>query len=229
MRYRIFVAMLVIILVIWMSMGCSNKSNPESSQENPPQLPTPIHLYVPTGAPVNVKTPVQATNNLLNTYYSYFTFAKLVEPRKEGNIWVWTATNQQLTVKVTAEKLSDGSIRWKVYLNGSDGQNTYNNWLFMEGTADAEFKNGNWTVYDFNTQGVAGTLVFHTDGNGNFSAEITSGTEKLDIENNKDNSGSLKIYENNILTLEAQWDANGGGWWKEYDQAGNVTNQGNWS
>lgn len=222
--------MVAIIIIVALALtGCSKEESATGPEETPPQLPELIQLSVPANAPAAVQAPVTTTNALINSFSFYLNIAKLAQPQKEGNLWVWSGSNQGLTVRVTAEVLPNGDVQWKAILNGSDGQNVYNNWLAVQGTTNADFSRGDWTVFETNTQTVAATFSWQTDSNGNLTATFISGSEKLIVVNNTDNSGTLQSFSDNVLIFEAAWQADGSGWWKQYDLSGNVTDEGTWS
>ncbi|MEZ4687736.1 MAG: hypothetical protein R3B47_17235 [Bacteroidia bacterium] len=71
-----------------------------------------------------------------------------------------------------------------------------------------------WTV----TGQDAGTMEWNDYGSG----------EKQVITWKADGSGTLNIYENNVLTYESSWNADGTGSYKEYDAQGLLQDAGTW-
>lgn len=227
-RTVLFLLLFALILAI----GCSKEdnNNPVAPNEQPPQVSTIPVVQVPTAAPAPIQQQFTLLNQFTTFWYNTFTFLPNVQPVHQGNTWTWMAVNGQLTVTITATEQENDSVYWKVVLNGSDNQGSYQNWVAMDGTLSRDGTSGNWTFYNLNSSEVSATCQWSKDENNNFTAtiEIPSAGERVELSVQADGSGQAVIYQNNVKYLEVGWNADGSGWWKEYDDQGNLVNQGNW-
>lgn len=66
-----------------------------------------------------------------------------------NGVWTYSVTDDGVTVTITAAKQSDGSYRWTVKMNGTDGTDgtVYANWTAMEASSSADGKSGSVTIY----------------------------------------------------------------------------------
>lgn len=57
---------------------------------------------------------------------------------------------------------------------------------------------------------------------------FSSDDSKYEVKSNKDLSGSVKFYTSNSLVSEISWDREGNGIWKDFDESGEIVEEGEW-
>lgn len=220
----------VLVLSLVLTFACSKKKNSTEPENNtPPALPQQTSSNVPNNAPDHVKGMAAAADAFATSGYGYMAMGYGGQGVQNGNTWTWATTVEAMTVTVKSTLNDDGSSNWQVILNGTDGVNTFNNWVMMAGQVSADQKSASWTVYETGTQTVAATWTMVIDDNGNVTKTIVSGTMKLVSVSNTDGSGSLKEYQNDNLSFEASWGSDGAGSWTAYNADGSVADSGPWT
>jgi hypothetical protein len=219
-------------------IGCSkNDKSPTQPQNTAPLLPS-IAFNGPNTSSQDpnaqqAKLHIQTINGYTNILAP---FAGL-QATLNGNSWTWTYNVQNLMATLTATQQSDGSYYWKLVLNGTDpNTNTaYNNWTAIDGTTSAGGKNGNFKGYSPNTTTLLAEFAWSTSLNGvltgTFKLYDNTGavTSQIDIVNNSDGSGEVRLSTAGTLSFKAVWLANGSGQWWKYDANGNQTATGSWT
>ena len=225
----------ITILAVVGLVACSSSSPTETEQDKAPDLPdlNKLKVTVPQGAPPQVQGIALAANGFIAAGYGWIGQASSTNPTGSGGSYQWSVTQNGLTLTIKADVQSDGSVKWTVTLNGTDPNSgtTYNNWVALSGSTDAEGKNGQFTIYEENSTNVAAQITWSEDSNGNRTITMSS-SEGLTwkIVANADGSGSVVTEENGKKTFEASWTANGSGTWASYDpQTGQQTGSGSWS
>ncbi len=219
--------------------GCSSKNNVTGPNSSAPQLKAPqFHGPVSTSSSADTSLGARtavSTAALFDGISAGFMAYYAGSGTQSGNSWTWSSTENGITGVWTATSASSG-YSWKLVLNGSSGNTSYNNWTALTGSESSDGKSGNWTLYYLNSSEPEFAASWSTDSNGNLTGTIlvynTSGalTAKEIFTNNTDNSGELKIYTGATLTLDIKWIANGSGTWVEYDPtSGAEINSGSWS
>lgn len=223
---------LLLILGLLFLIGCSKSdNNPTQPQETPPSPPVVPQIQAPANAPAIVQQTLAGMQSFMNMGFTYLSALSGLQPNQQGDTWTWTVVQGQLTATITATKQSDGSVTWTVVLNGTDGNTVYQNWKSFEGTVAADENSGTWTFYELNSQTVSATAQWNRDASGNYHAvlTITATGEKTDLQIQADGSGDVTVYRGQKKMLEIHWNADGSGWWKSYDDQGNILQQGTWS
>jgi hypothetical protein len=142
-----------------------------------------------------------------------------------------------MTETITVTQLNDGSYTWSVVFNGSDGPDVYTNWKAFEGTSSADNKSGTWKIYAENSTQLEAELAWATDAQGNETGMLKvyeNGVlnEQLDVVNNINGSGSVKLYQKKsssndlFLNMEIVWAANGTGSYTVYNENGTIAASG---
>jgi hypothetical protein len=238
MKKHLKVAGLVAGMLALALIGCSKDNN---SPMQPPNVAPPLPSITFNGPVTNsqdqnaqqAKLHVQTTNAYINIL-APFTGQ---QGTLNGNTWTWTYSLQTLTATLTATQQSDGSYYWRLVLNGTDAgsSTTYNNWTAIDGTTSADGKNGNFNAYAPNTTTLLAGFAWSTSSNG-----VLTGTFKLydngstvasqiDIVNNSDGTGEVRLSTGGTLSFRAAWLANGSGQWWKYDANGNQIGTGTWT
>jgi hypothetical protein len=219
-------------------IGCSkNNSSPTQPQNTPPSLPSVAFKGPVTNSQDQNAQQAKLHIQSINGYTGVLAPYTGLQGTASGNSWTWTYVVQNLTAVLTATQQSDGSYYWKLVLNGTDpNTNTlYNNWMAIDGTTSADGKSGNFKVYVPNTTTMLAQFAWSPSPNG-----VLTGTFKLydntgavisqiDIVNNGDGSGEVRLSTGGTLSFRAVWQANGSGQWWRYDANGNQTATGNWT
>lgn len=145
----------------------------------------------------------------------------------DGNgSWTWSnGAGATITYNWT-ESGSENCV--KVSLNGlqvDDG-------LYYEACEKKDGSGGWMKIYDPASGGVLiSEFVWTLTGPdaGTFELKDYESNDRQVVTFAADGSGSLMIYENNILTYSSLWNADGSGSFKEYDSQGNLLDEGSWS
>ncbi len=219
------------MLLLFASCSKDEDSNPLAPSEEPPTVSVIPRVNVPAHAPATLQQQFALLNQMTTFWYNTFFYLPNLQAVHQGNTWTWTVVNGQLTGTVTATEQDNDTVHWKVVLNGTDGQYVYQNWVAMEGDLSRDGNSGNWTFYELNSTQVSATCQWNKEENGDFTATIQiPGTgEKVELTIHPDGSGEATVYQNNLKFMEFGWNADGSGWWKQYDEQGNLVNQGNWA
>lgn len=105
-----------------------------------------------------------------------------------------------------------------------EGGKGYLKWY--EVTQSKDGKKG--TLKFFESLGIALQWNWEIKADESYHLNYITESFKYEIISNKDLSGSIKFFEDNILTQEMGWDKIGNGWWKQYD-AGELKDSGEWT
>ncbi len=224
-KFMVFLLLAGLILTV----GCSKEDNLLNSEDQPPGIPSAQQVQVPSQAPVEVQAVANTVNFYWNFGQAFFNALQQVKAVKENGKWVWVHKSGDFTVTVTAEKQDDGSFHWEVVVDGSYQGVVVSNYKAIEGDISADGKSGEWRVYD--TDGsLVGTVTWTEDENGNVTGTVVvaDSNQRIEFANNADGSGGFTMYEGQAKIFEAQWQADGSGWWKAYDENGNLINEGTW-
>ncbi|MGD9488200.1 MAG: hypothetical protein AB7W47_09270 [Calditrichaceae bacterium] len=209
--------------------SCSDSTSGNSNKDTPPSLPNLNLASPPTDAPPEVYTEFQYTGVMLGPWMLWIgNIFDDIDAVRDGDTWVWTSTNNDLTITIKATVGDDDSIVWQMILDGSIGILMYDNWLAMEGYQSGDRKSSSWTFYQMNSEEVAFVSSCETDDDGNVICTFNFGMFSHESTANADGSGSFLIYNNGNLLFESHWDSSGNGWWKKYNSSGNEIAGGTW-
>jgi len=244
MLKKLFMLMLVASLGFW---ACSDDDNGNGNGTGPDQTEEPPEFMVdiPT-LPSKLTDSENPQAQQLTMYYSLASslsnnFMGVLFPpgtaenlAEVGDKWKYTWTDGQLTVNLTVEEL-DNKYRWEVRYDGSDGETTYDNWLFMVAEQAKDGKSNEITAYEDNTSNVIMKYSWHVDDSQTHHYNVESysyqGGIRIVAEIESNSAGWMELYElaNGEYTLmkEFQWDADGNGSWTEY-QDGEQVDSGTW-
>lgn len=224
-------------------IGCSKKEESPTSTTTgtAPVIPT-VTFTGPSKTNTDPTYHAQAAAGYALAMSSVFApvqaFA-LMPAQQSGNQWRWTMTDGQLTIIFQSQKNSDGSYGWQYIFNGTEGTNTYNNFIVWQGTVSADGKSGEWLIYDEDTQKLSNSFTYQTNAQGvktgTWETKNDQGTatiQRIILVNNPDGSGYCDVYELYNSTLvkveHIEWAANGSGSWVEYNSAGQQRDSGSW-
>ncbi len=222
------IGIIVLVLTGITVFSCSKDSTSSKETQKPPELPAIPQASVPDNAPAEVQTLRTTMTGFFTGPSAFMQFLMSVEPTRSGDEWIWTKQNNNLTITVKAKSTNDDRINWQLFLNGTDGFITYDDWRAVNGYASPDDKSATWEIYALNDTTVAANYSWDMDQDGNVESELESNSSIIKIYNNADGSGKLEHYKNDVLVFEAVWNAAGSGSWKKYDAEGNLMDQGSW-
>lgn len=237
MNVRLFAFVFLFLAIV----GCSKKEDSPTSSTTAPVIPS-VTFTGPSKTDTDPTYHASAAANYASAMTSFFTpvqaFA-LLPAQQSGNQWRWSIQSGTLTVIFQAQKNTDGSYVWQYIFNGTEGTNTYNNFVVWQGTISADGKSGEWLIYDEDTQLLSNYYTYQTNAQGvktgiweTKNSQGTATIQKIVLVNNPDGTGSTDVYElyNSVLVKveHIEWAANGSGSWIEYTSAGVESNSGSW-
>lgn len=221
------------IWLIWIFLfvtGCSNSDNNSTgpSQTNPPEPPLLPRMEVPDIAPAHIKTIRQEMATYVEEHTIYFETMDTARASFNGSGWTWLLKGKRLSVSISARRLDNGKVAWQIFLNGTDGNFNYQDWLILEAIVPEENSSGIIRFYKRQIMIKEADLNWTTDQEDNREIILEFSDQKTILLNNADNSGRIEKYENNVLRVEAHWETNGHGWWKKYDWTGTPIDEDSW-
>lgn len=230
-----FYSLFIVLLLSLVITSCSKKDdkNVNDPEEPPPGIPTVAFKGPNTTSTDPMALATKGIVESMNAYPMMFSVFASTKPTSSDGQWKWVLNvGPGATETFSASKNSQGGYTWKFVLNGTIDDVTYNNWKLLEGTTSADGKSGNWKIYDDNSTTLLAEYNWSTNSAGVLSGTMLGYdnaivTEKLEITNNPDNSGSLLSYKNGQLDFKSTWTATGTGQWWSYEN-GVVKTQGNW-
>lgn len=215
--------------------GCELQDQTSGPDDQPPSFPVVVFKGPQTNSTNPEVQYTKATVEAMNGFGSYFLiFSGLTATTSESG-FTWTYTVQNLTIRLTATRQSNGDYAWKMIYNGSDSQGrSYNNWTSLEGTTSTDSRSGSWIVYEENSTAKAAEYTWSTSSTNALTGTFklySSGTlaTQIILTSNADNTGELKIYDGTVLVYRSIWQANGSGQWWRYDASGNLIGSGSWT
>ncbi len=226
-------AMLTLVII-----GCSkNDKSLMQPQNTPPLLPSIAFNGPNTGSQDPNAQQAKFHIQTINAYTNILAPFAGLQGTPNGNGWTWTYNVQNLTAMLTATQQSDGSYYWKLVLNGTDPNTntTYNNWTALDGTTSADGKSGDFNGYSPNTTTLLAEFSWSTNSTGALTGTFklynngSTITSQIDIVNNSDGSGEVRLSTGGTLSFRVAWQANGSGQWWRYDANGIQTATGSWT
>jgi hypothetical protein len=221
--------------------GCKKEESSPTSTPTTTQPTTPsISFQGPNTQSSNQYAQLAKSNaQVINGYSSSFLAFSSLPGTQNGNVWTYTIdVPGQYSETITATQNADGSVSWKFSFNGSFGGVSVTNWVYLEGTTNADGKSGNLKFYETGKTVVQFEITWATDSQGLetgtyyiYSAGVLQ--SRVEMTNKTDGAGSMKIYTKKqnatalFLSMDINWLANGTGTYDLYDEAGNKTS-GNW-
>lgn len=135
-------------------------------------------------------------------------------------VWEWVAMDGSAIAYQYSEQ--GGQQVFEIFIR--EGSKDYYKWYEVKQNLDG--KKG--TLKLFGDQGVAMQWTWEIKADESYHLNYDTDYFKYEIISNKDLSGSIKLYEDSVLTQEMEWDKIGNGWWKEYE-AGELIDSGEWT
>ena len=150
--------------------------------------------------------------------------------------WFRTWTNAGLTTSVSIYDKGDTYV-WEIRLSGTDGENSFSDWLFIHAEQSQDRSSGTMTIYEPVTTKVSSVFTWGKDAENNYTltmiANFDAAAAKVVVLQRPDNSGSLEYSEgsqnNFVVQFTCQWSADGSGSWTSYDDNGKQTGSGSWN
>ncbi len=120
---------------------------------------------------------------------------------------------------------------WMVTLNGSDGEQNYENFIYMEGYQMLDGSGGNMSIKDPSDPG-SDLLYWEwlVDPDDVFILNLYSSDDDgtLTVGENPNGSGSVSQTLGTVLSFEANWNSDGSGSYTFYDGQGDPQDTGTW-
>ena len=250
LRKRIVHALLGVVFVIGLN-GCSDDSpsgpGGGGNGDEAPSL-TVSNVGVPAAmSQSNNPMAVLATSyvSMANSFTGWLGFFRppagaakmVVSSGAEGGPWVHTWTDGSLSVVLTITELAD-RYTWSVVVDGTDGDDTFDNFLMAHAEAFKNSERGSMVVYDLESTLAAITWNWEINASdvynflmfGYESGSTQDGFE-IDLTVNPNQSGDLSFSEvaNSIsaLNFRSTWQSTGAGEWWRYE-GGEVSETGTW-
>jgi len=223
--------------------SCSDDSNPATPEEKKRQELNIQVIETPTAMQNSQDGHAQTAIlwiRLANSFSGYSTFYhppagsdRISKILKSHDDWDYTWIVDALTITMNYfENLE--IFGWKIYMTGTDGEYTFNDWLYMEAEQAYNESYGVMKIYEPVSEKVAMEWNWASNGDGQYLFDLIiwndNSAEKISIINNNDNSGELIFYNfingQFIAETKIDWNSAGTGEWWEYDLAGNITEHG---
>lgn len=178
--------------------------------------------------------------NAMTSFMSYFTppaTAEEVNTKSDSQTWTWmqSYTDQdgnviEYTFTYTFTETSDKYI-WDIDMGINGNTND-----FIDAEEMKTGESGEMNIY-YNALGVEDFDVYYhynwtvSGGTTIVNMELHDGNSELYsyvLTVNQDGSGEIAYNVDEIIVFRLIWNANGSGTWFEYDEDGEITDQGSW-
>lgn len=183
--------------------------------------------------------------NLMSVYFSFFTFpdgavkttnkivASNARTSATGEYLVYTWSDPQVgSIAYQLGDLGDrysfevffknaGSTQWLRYLYAEEQKDQRSGFMTI---FDIDAENASLPIVEYNWTRANGSIVFRYD----FLTENEPTVSAVITVNETTNAGKVEYYIGTSLMSRIVWDAAGNGTWKEYDEEGNLIDEGSW-
>lgn len=231
---RTFTKVFLLILVIGLaSCGKDNSTGPEPTEEAPslPKLEKAepdITFFEDSSTKFSTSenqsianfylaksmvTSMKAFFRIGNMYGAFLNPANNSEATYNNGVWEWNYNISQngntVDIRTTAEKMSDGSIKWAMYWSVDTESITLDNYKLLEGTVTEDGKEGGWSFNSLNPETNEEVVAMTADW------EITSDVEK-DL--------TIKVYDAGTLSATITYQRNGAEYTMTIDNSSQTNN-----
>lgn len=242
---KVLKTLIVLLIISMIAFSCSKNSgnNATDNQKEPPQEVSVDPITVPT----NLQNSTDPYARQVVTYVQWVNmfqgFVDNLIPANQlgktftgqdvmgGPPWVYTWTNGTITATLTIT-IEDDQYHWKLVFNGVDqsSHQTFKDYVYIEAWQKLDGSSGKLVVNDYNENQDQLIWTWNIDKEGTETVVFTdSGSNaKIEVVQKKDLSGTLEMWENDVLKFKSVWNADGSGTWWAYDDAGNETSSGTW-
>jgi hypothetical protein len=238
MGHMKFFVSLFMMLILVLVIGCSDDDEGPTDNNGETQQPTFSidSVIVPDAMAQSADPMVQQVVAYITLANAFAAYGSWFSPptTSEGPPWTYTWTVDNLTITLTVAEEGTNWV-WDIVLDGTDGEYTYDNWLFIHAELAKNNSSGQLTIYEPVTTDVSLEWSWNVDTEGVYTLVVISYEEggfKIEITVNPDDSGELELYtkvgESYQLTFRAVWQADGSGQWWTYE-GGQQTGSGSWS
>ncbi len=233
---------LILALVALFAFSCSDKNNnPTENLEQPPEQVSAEPITLPQAMQQSHDPHAQMVNNYVQMINMFQQFTNSLVPRNRvgkitgnteslgGPPWVYTWNADSLNFKLVIT-IENDQYHWKLSITGTSYGHNFADFVYLEAWQSTDGKSGKLIVHDFEEGNDTIQWTWNIDANGTETITYTdsmSGT-KMEAVQKSDLSGTLKIWQNNVLTFQASWTGAGSGTWITYDENGNQTGSGSW-
>ncbi len=241
MTKKVVVFLITCMLVI--IVGACSKDDPTGSNGdgngNGTGLPdfTAMAVSVPTemqnaaGSNPGVANGV-ALITMANSFVAYSAFmipvgAPKIAAPNDGS-YSWTVGDLTITMTVTTV---DSYTNWTVSLNGSDGEQTYEDFILLSGSSQPDGSVGELLLYapEAGNQEVL-SWSWMTGQTGIFSIDYFAfdASSAVTVEVNPDGTGVVINRVQTLSVYSASWNTDGSGSYNYYNSQGDVIDSGTW-
>ncbi len=158
---------------------------------------------------------------------------KTVTTTNEGTVWQYVWRQGDLDFEMKIQNTRD-RYAWSIFLDGEDGNVTYNNWKFMEAVQLHDQSSGHIYRYKTNTQEMRYEWVWNTMEDGAYRLNLRTFDNPATVDQivgYPDQSGIISHFEHVngsfYLAFKAIWQSDGSGSWWTFDQT-ILTGNGDW-
>ncbi|EHO41282.1 hypothetical protein Calab_1664 [Caldithrix abyssi DSM 13497] len=236
---RLFRMSLFLVLIgglVLFSCSEDKKDDGTNATDTPPEGVSITEIEVPPALLQSTNQYAQmavGTINFVNSFKGYVGFFNPnvgLQSDTDGPPWVYTWSDGGLTITLTIT-IEDNQYHWVLTFNGTDGEMQYNNFVMYEAWQNLDGTYGKLVVYDPEYQNISSEWTWVQDDQGVITVTFINHYDqsKIIVTQNQDLSGTLEVYENNILTMKISWNADGSGNWWTYDDDGTLTGSGSWT
>ena len=242
---KLFKILVIITTLAIIVFSCSNtkKNNPTSNEQQPPAKVTVDPITVPQNLQTSSDAHAQQVVMYVQSVNFFQTFTQNLIPHNNvgkslssqdalgGPPWVynWTNGTMSFTLTITIEK---NQYHWKLVLNGTNAETgqKFKDFVFIEAWQALDGNSGNLVINEYGEQSDQLKWIWKTDKNGTETVTYidTNSNEKIEVVQKSDLSGTIQVWNNEILQFKAAWSANGSGTWWAYDEQGNQSATGTW-
>ncbi len=169
---------------------------------------------------------------MLNSFTAFTGFlqppsAKAAKVAADG-VYTWTQGGLSITLTVQD---TGSEIYWEVKVNGSDGEQTYADFVLLDGYREKTVNSGMLNLYDPMTEnGPATYWSWSTDPDGVFSVNHFGLNSNVHVfaTVQVNGSGSVSYYLDNVMRFGSNWNTDGSGEFTIYDASGSMIDTGAW-
>ncbi|HAS42300.1 MAG TPA: hypothetical protein DCS93_17615 [Microscillaceae bacterium] len=211
--------------------SCAKKSDDPQPENNEPfssalierqqvvQIPTAFANNNTNRFAVETRGYINATNAVFTAYSGFLAIPANSTSNGNGS-WTWTDfQGNQITYTST---LANGQYSVTMDAKFSDGTA----YRVYEATERQDGTLGKITWFD--TDGTAALVMDWKYENGLFTSTIVSDGQRFVSESNDNLSGTIKVYDNDVLIFTGTWQSTGAGECVSYNSDGTQNETGSW-
>lgn len=170
---------------------------------------------------VETRSYIGSTNAFFGFYRGFLAIPQNTNANGNG-IWTWQGFDgSEITYTST---LTNGVYQVTMKVKEANGEV----YTIFEATERQDGTSGKITWFDPEESGVIELVMDWKYENGLFTSTIESDGQRIVSESNDNLSGTIKVYENNVLIFTANWQSTGAGECVSYNNDGTQNDAGSW-